>query len=307
MPRATFLHVTKAFAVGLSATVISWSAANGQASGAQTSAPIPVNSQGPGTSAAQSGPVVLSGGVVDPDGAEIPGATLTLTSAAGKAYVAQSGSDGTYAFRGVPPGVYALTVTMNGFASFVRQGVRIGETAATINAKLTIANQQTVVNVTTDENHVSVDQDSNASSTVLKGKDLDALSDDPDELSSELTALAGPSSGPNGGQIYIDGFTGGQLPPKSSIREIRINQNPFSAQYDQPGFGRVEIFTKPGTDKFRLYSQVNGNTKQFNTGSPFTDNATQPGYPGVWVWPVLRAHQQGGFLYRRWLGSADRE
>ena len=30
------------------------------------------------------------------------------------------------------------------------------------------------------------------------------------------------------GEIYIDGFTGGQLPPKSSIREIRINQNPFS-------------------------------------------------------------------------------
>jgi len=39
--------------------------------------------------------------------------------------------------------------------------------------------------------------------------------------------------GTSGGQIYIDGFTGGQLPPKSSIREIRVNQNPFSAQYDR--------------------------------------------------------------------------
>ena len=57
---------------------------------------------------------------------------------------------------------------------------------------------------------------------VLQGKDLDALSDDPDELQSELEALAGPSAGPNGGQIYIDGFTAGQLPPKASIREIRI-------------------------------------------------------------------------------------
>jgi hypothetical protein len=281
LPRYTLERVTKVFAVGCFATFVGWSAANAQASGAQTSAPVPVNSRGPGTTSAQTGPVVLTGSVVDPDGAEIPGATLTLTSPSGKAYVVQSGSDGTYAFHGVPSGVYALTVTMNGFASFVRQGVRIGETAATLNAKLAVANQQTVVNVTTDENHVSVDQDSNASSTVLKGKDLDALSDDPDELSSELTALAGPSSGPNGGQIYIDGFTGGQLPPKSSIREIRINQNPFSAQYDQPGFGRVEIFTKPGTDKFRLYAQVNGNTKQFNTGSPFTDNATQPGYHQV--------------------------
>src|ERR1035441_10543726 len=53
---------------------------------------------------------------------------------------------------------------------------------------------------------------------------------------------------PNGGQIYIDGFTGGQLPPKESIREIRINQNQFSAEYDRRGFGRIDVFTKPGTD-----------------------------------------------------------
>ena len=66
----------------------------------------------------------------------------------------------------------------------------------------------------------------------------------------------GPAAGPNGGQIYIDGFTGGQLPPKSSIREIRINQNPFSAEYDRLGYGRIEIFTKPGTDKIHGEDQV---------------------------------------------------
>jgi hypothetical protein len=256
-------------------------AAVGQQSGAQTATPIPANAQGPNTLAAQTGPVVLNGLVTDPDNAEIPGATLTLTAASGKAYIVKSGSDGTYVFQGVPAGLYSLTVTMPGFASFVRQTVRVGEAVQTINAKMAIQDQQTVVNVTTDENHVSVDQDANASSTVLKGKDLDALSDDPDELSSELTALAGPSAGPNGGQIYIDGFTGGQLPPKSSIREIRINQNPFSAQYDKAGFGRIEIFTKPGTDKFRLFAQTNANIKQFNTGSPFVDNATQPGYQTI--------------------------
>ena len=77
---------------------------------------------------------------------------------------------------------------------------------------------------------MTVSPDDNSSAIVIKGKDLEALSDDPDELQSELDALAGPSAGPNGGQVYIDGFTGGQLPPKSSIREIRVNQNPFSAR-----------------------------------------------------------------------------
>jgi hypothetical protein len=78
--------------------------------------------------------------------------------------------------------------------------------------------------------------------------------------------LAGPSAGPNGGQIYIDGFTGGQLPPKSSIREIRINQNPFSAEYDKLGYGRIEMFTKPGTDKFHGQVSVQGSSA-FNAQS----------------------------------------
>ena len=63
-------------------------------------------------------------------------------------------------------------------------------------------------------------------------------------------ALAGPAAGPGGGSIFIDGFSGGQLPSKESIREIRINANPFSPEYDKLGYGRIEIFTKPGTDKF---------------------------------------------------------
>ena len=111
---------------------------------------------------------------------------------------------------------------------------------------------------------------------MLKGKDLDALSDDPDELQSELQALAGPSAGPNGGQIYVDGFTAGQLPPKSAIREIRINQNPFSAEYDKLGYGRIEIFTKPGTDQFHGQFLVNGNSSAFNSLNPFVTET--PGY-----------------------------
>ena len=247
-------------------------------------APALLSAQQPAASAtspaaAQQGVISLRGLVADPDDAEIPGATITLAPASGKAVTTTSGGDGTYTLLGVPPGTYTLTVTMPGFAAFVRQGVRItAGTPLTLNAKMAIQNAEQVVNVTSDQVAVSVDPGSNASATVLSGKDLDALSDDPDELSSELTALAGPSSGPSGGQIYIDGFTGGQLPPKSSIREIRINQNPFSAQYDRPGFGRIEIFTKPGTDKFHGSAQLNDQNKLFNTGSPFINNSTQPGY-----------------------------
>ena len=219
----------------------------------------------------------VHGLVADPDDAVIPGATITLTPASGKALTTISGGDGTYTLRGVPAGVYAVTVTMKGFASFVKQGVRVtaAQTLA-LDAKLAIQTRKEEVQVSTTATTLSVDSDSNASSTVIKGKDLDALSDDPDELSNELSALAGPAAGPNGGQIYVDGFTGGQLPPKSSIREIRVNQNPFSAQYERLGYGRVEVFTKPGTDKFHGSFQVNGNTSALNTGNGFIKS--QPPY-----------------------------
>ncbi len=226
---------------------------------------------------AQAAGATVRGLVADPDNAVIPGATVTMTPQSGKPLSAVSGADGNYVVRNVPAGNYSVTVTMDGFASFVKEGVRVtAGQALTLDAKLAIATETQTVQVSTNTTQLSVDSDSNASSTVIKGADLDALSDDPDELSAELSALAGPAAGPNGGQIYIDGFTGGQLPPKSSIREIRINQNPFSAQYDRLGFGRVEIFTKPGTDKFHGSFQLQGNDNIFNTGSPFV--TSQPPY-----------------------------
>ena len=40
-----------------------------------------------------------------------------------------------------------------------------------------------------------------------QGEDLQALSDDPEDLQADLEALAGPSAGPSGGSIFIDGFS----------------------------------------------------------------------------------------------------
>ncbi len=234
---------------------------------------------------AQAAGATVRGTVADPDAAVIPGATVTFTPAVGKATIVTSQGDGSYSVHNLTPGTYSMTVTMEGFATFVRQGIRLNAgQSLVVDAKLGIEEQTQQVNVNAQSVQLSTDPDSNASATTIKGKDLDALSDDPDELSSELTALAGPAAGPNGGQIYVDGFTGGQLPPKSSIREIRINQNPFSAQFDKLGYGRVEVFTKPGTDKFHGNLNVQGGARQFNTSNPFLGAAnTQPDYHQIFI------------------------
>jgi hypothetical protein len=225
------------------------------------------------TQAAPTSTGTLHGHILDPTGALIPGAQVTVTTAAG-ANVGSATADaaGGYQIRALAAGSYVIEANCPGFAPFVSAPIALtAGQAKNIDIKMAIeaAEQQVVV---TDEGAptVSTEAGANSNSIVLKGSDLDALSDDPDELSSELTALAGPSAGPNGGQIYIDGFTGGQLPPKSAIREIRINQNPFSAEFDKIGYGRIEILTKPGTDTLhgRVYGQ--GNDNVFNTGNPFT-------------------------------------
>jgi hypothetical protein len=191
----------------------------------------------------------LRGLVTDESGAIVPGAKVTISGPASKS--TSAANDGTYAFTNLPPGDYTVQSTAPQLVLAQPVKLTIQSGAQTLNLSLVVnaARQQ----VTVEDNAgpaVSTDAAGNASAMILRGTDLDALPDDPDDLAEALQALAGPSAGPDGGSIFIDGFSGGQLPPKDSIREIRINQNPFSPEYDKLGLGRIEIFTKPGTDKF---------------------------------------------------------
>ena len=186
-------------------------------------------------------------------------------------------------------GSYIVKAEFAGFAPFQSQPLALAAgQAKRVDIAMAIQAEQQNVVVTDETPTVNVEASGNSNAIVLKGKDLDALSDDPDELSNELSALAGPSAGPNGGQIFIDGFSGGQLPPKSAIREIRINQNPFSAEYDRLGYGRIEILTKPGTDKLHGQFFVMGNDNAFNTGNPFT-----PDHPFLLQLSSSTAHVSG--------------
>jgi Carboxypeptidase regulatory-like domain len=226
---------------------------------------------------AQNETASVRGQVTDPSGALIPGAIVRFTAGDAKVFSALTSSSGSYELKNLPAETYTVTVTAPGFESLEQANVVVaaGRTGQHDFA-LSIAVEKQDVTVNEQSNSVDTSSDNNASQIVIKGAALDALSDDPDELQSELNALAGPSAGPNGGQIFIDGFSGGQLPPKSSIREIRVNQNPFSAQYDKLGYGRIEILTKPGTDKMHGSLMMNGNDSAFNSLNPFV--TSEPPY-----------------------------
>ncbi|HEX3144708.1 MAG TPA: carboxypeptidase regulatory-like domain-containing protein, partial [Pyrinomonadaceae bacterium] len=218
---------------------------------------------------AQSGTGGVKGRVSDETGALIVGATVTATDAGGKTKTAVTNNDGSYSLTGLAPGKYTLLVTSTGFGNFENTEVEIAAgRAAELDVTLKITIEQKV-EVKANDSGVSTDPENNVGALVLRGTDLESLPDDPDDLAAALQALAGPAAGPNGGQIYIDGFSGGRLPPLASIREIRINANPFSAEYDRPGLGRIEILTKPGSDRYRGQVSFNFNNQALNARNPF--------------------------------------
>lgn len=217
------------------------------------------------------------GTITDPSGAVIPGATVQFSGASGAHSVKTNGM-GSYTVA-LPAGTYAVQANAPGFVTFARPEFNVS--AGQVNSldiAMQIATETQQVQVSdTAAGQLSTDPSANAGALVLKDADLDALPDDPDDLESDLEALAGPAAGPSGPQFFIDGFSGGQLPPKSSIREIRINSNPFAPEFDRPGFGRIEIFTKPGTDKFHGQVYVNFGDGIFDSRNPLVIGH-QPGY-----------------------------
>src|SRR3989442_7529917 len=219
----------------------------------------------------------IRGQVSDEFGGVIVGASVVALDASGAKKAATTNGEGNFAINGLAPGKYMVQVTAPGFAAYENSEIDLTTTRSEqlkVTLKVTIEQQK--VTVTPEGAGVNPEPENNLGAIGLRGSALESLPDDPDDLAAALQALAGPAAGPNGGQIYIDGFSGGRLPPLASIREIRINSNPYSAEYDRPGFGRIEILTKPGTDQFRGQASFSFNNQALNSRNPFAP--TRPPY-----------------------------
>ena len=228
----------------------------------------------------------LQGTLTDPSGAVVPHASVSVMAKPnGSSQVATSNGRGVYKISGLAPGRYTVTANAQGFAPSSKSFTLAAGQTLTLDIHLTIALQAQRVEVRGQAVHLQVAPDSNTSAVVVSGENLNALSNDPDELQSQIGALAGPSVGAGGANIYINGMTGGDMPPKSAIREIRVNANPFSAENDRLGYGRVDIFTKPGSAAYHGDVSSEYNDSNMNALSPFLAASEEkpPSYH-TWLW-----------------------
>ena len=219
----------------------------------------------------------LTGLVTDPSGAVVPNATVVLhpvpEDSGSPERSTVTNSAGRYTLAAPDGTIGNITVDVAGFAMFLSDSIQLAAgRPRTLDIHLAIQQQQQQIDVSPDDANAT-DPNQNGDAIVLKGKAIDALPLDSTELQQQLQTLAGSDSP----DIYVDGFSGGSIPPRDSIREIRINQNPYSAQNDtNPINGMIQIFTKPGSDKLHGNFFFYGNDSSFNSLNPFVTQ--EPAY-----------------------------
>lgn len=208
----------------------------------------------------------LTGLVVDPTGAIIPGASVSMDTAS----TIISGSDGRFRFPCVADGTHRLAISAESFGT-EQISVKVPLHRA-LNAVLQPAAVET--NVTVDAETAEVASSSAGPTQTISGKRLQALADDPDELLQQLQQMAAAAGGnPANTTIAVDGFQDStHLPPKDSIAYIKVNPDLFSAEYREPPFdgGRVEIYTKPGAKSYHGALFATNSSPWMNARDPFS-------------------------------------
>jgi hypothetical protein len=181
--------------------------------------------------------------VLDPSGAAVPKAAVTLECAPARAQKAVTGAGGEVAFRVTEAPSCAIRVEARGFEPLVETAVAPDATGL-LAVRLALARREEKVTVGEDTRESLARERS--FSQVLTPEEIASLPDDPEEMENELRRRAGP-----GAVLRVNGFSGGRLPPKSQIRQIRIQTSRFAAEYHEGGHPGIDIVTRPGLGSWR--------------------------------------------------------
>ena len=188
--------------------------------------------------------------VLDETRGVLPGAMVTLAGidGANKATAFKpvaTNPQGQVTFEGLVPGRYSVTAEFSGFQTRTLPEVRIRSGSNRQVVILPIDRVQSSVTVERDRQLAAADRDVTFG-TVLTREQIEALSDDPDELRQQLMDIAGPNA-----KILIDSFEGRELPPKALIKSIRVTRDSFAPEVHYAGDVRIEILTQPGIGPVR--------------------------------------------------------
>ena len=203
---------------------------------------------------------VVTGVVVDPSSAVVSRATVRLQPS-GKldARETQTDASGSFRFEGLASGSYTIFVTFPGFQEATLSIAVAAKRLPPLRIKLSLASQSEIIAVGAADSspQVSTDTTQNQSANTFERSALDRVPVfDQDYVSTLSRFLDDNSVSTNGVSLVVNGIeANGPGVTPSAIQEIKINQNPYSALFANPGRARLEIITKPGTPE--LHGTVN--------------------------------------------------
>ena len=215
---------------------------------------------------AQTGGAGIFVTVKDQFGATISDAEVALSKSGEKEKSVKTNQMGTAQFLRLAAGKYQIIVSAEGFKEYV-------------SSDITVSNNETqkievVLEVAAIESEVEIGEsdlaeaDKTGMTTVLNEREIANLPDDPEELERAIKRIGEAVAGEEL-PVSVNGVQGAKIPPKQAIQQIRVNQNVFSAQYESPFGGGIEIFTRSGVDKFRGYVSFAFADSRFNAADPF--------------------------------------
>ncbi len=207
----------------------------------------------PAVLAAQA-PAAITGVVEDDTGAPVPGATITLTAQSTQAISnVMSESQGTFAFAAIAPATYRLTVELSGFETYQQLVSVAAGDRKWVRVTLRVARLEQ--NITVEAAVDAALTSGTNTATAKLGDDLILqLPIASDDVLSVIGRFVSPMGlGAEGPSIVVDGVPGGQVDlPSSAVDSVKVNRNPYSAEFQYPGNARLEVSTKRGHRSRRL-------------------------------------------------------
>jgi len=197
----------------------------------------------------------IAGSVLDPSGAAIAKAEVSLESS-GSQLVSETPTDnsGFFRFDNVPPGTYVLLFRAEGFretsvnvnlARKLPAPLRVTMQIAILNESITVGSDDSVALLSTEASE-------NQNANTIDRNALDRVPVfDQDYITTMSRFLDDNATGTNGVTLVVNGIeANGPGVTPSAVQEVKINNNPYSARFSRPGRARLEIVTKSGTPAY---------------------------------------------------------
>lgn len=218
------------------------------------------------TSLAQTSEAGIFVTVKDQFGDTVSDAEIVISKSDEKTRKIKTNSLGIAQFFKLSAGEYQIMISATGFKEYIIRDIIINNNETQkIEVVLEISPIESKVEI--GESDVT-DAEKTGATTVLNEEEIANLPDNQEDLERAIKNIGKAVTGEEL-PITVNGVQGGKIPPKEAIQQIRVNQNVFSAQYDSPFGGGIEIFTRSNVDKFRGYVSFSFADSRFNAADPF--------------------------------------